>query len=180
MEINLNSFLALCVIHNSKKKKTHTHTLEIHFTFHLPLFSCTLGLRLVGGSGSWEGRVEVYHNNIWGTVCDDSWDINDARVVCRQLGFPGAVSAPTNARFGPGSGQIWLDDVACSGSESSIIYCRHRGWGSHNCVHSEDASVICSGSMLDVTIFNSHIICISLSKGADNVGERPNINPLEN
>ena len=181
MEINLNSFLALCVIHNSKKKKhTHTHRLEIHFTFHLPLFSCTLGLRLVGGTGSWEGRVEVYHNNIWGTVCDDSWDINDARVVCRQLGFPGAVSAPANARFGPGSGQIWLDDVACSGSESSIIYCRHRGWGSHNCDHSEDASVICSGGMLDVTIFSSHIICISLSKGADNVGERPNMNPLEN
>ena len=109
--------------------------------FFLPL----LGLRLVGGSGSWEGRVEVYYNNIWGTICDDSWDIYDARVVCRQLGFFGAVSAPGSARFGAGSGQIWLDDVACLGSESSILYCGHNGWGSHNCGHSEDASVICLG-----------------------------------
>ena len=109
--------------------------------FLLPL----IALRLVEGSGSWEGRVEVYYNNIWGTICDDSWDIYDARVVCRQLGFPGVVSAPRNARFGAGSGQIWLDDVACSGSESSIFYCGHNGWGSHNCGHNEDASVICLG-----------------------------------
>ena len=111
-------------------------------------------MRLVGGSGSWEGRVEVYYNNIWGTVCDDGWGLNDARVVCRQLGYPGAISAPGSAQFGAGSGQIWLDNVACWGSESSIIYCQHNGWGIHNCNHWEDASVICSGGTSYETINN--------------------------
>ena len=102
-------------------------------------------LRLVGGSRSSEGRVEVFYNNQWGTVCDDYWDINDARVVCRQLGYPGAISAPGSARFGAGSGPIWLDDVNCQGNETSIGYCRHRGWGIENCGHHEDASVVCYG-----------------------------------
>ena len=133
-----------------------------HFTY--PYFSWTSGLRLVGGSGSWEGRVEVLHNNIWGTVCDDSWDLHDAHVVCRQLGFTRALSAPGSSRFGAGSGQIWLDNVACSGNERSIIYCQHNGWGNHYCSHSEDASVTCSIGALYVTIMKSHIMCISLSK----------------
>ena len=88
--------------------------------------------------------MEIFYNGNWGTVCDDYWDINDARVVCRQLGFPVAVSAPGSAHFGPGSGRTWLDNVRCSGSENSIVNCRHNGWGIESCVHSEDASVICS------------------------------------
>ncbi|XP_072039363.1 scavenger receptor cysteine-rich domain-containing protein DMBT1-like [Amphiura filiformis] len=101
-------------------------------------------VRLVGGSNSSEGRVEVFYNNTWGTVCDDSWDNDDAMVVCRQLGFPsGVAQAVSDAGFGEGSGHIWLDDVSCSGSEYSLDNCSHNGWGINNCAHIDDAGVIC-------------------------------------
>ena len=102
------------------------------------------GLRLVGGNRTGEGRVEIFHNGKWGTVCDDKWGIKDAQVVCRELGYRVALSAPPSAYFGYGTGQIWLDDVQCQGNEGSIVNCQHAGWGVENCGHSEDASVICS------------------------------------
>ncbi|XP_038594862.1 leukocyte immunoglobulin-like receptor subfamily B member 3 isoform X2 [Micropterus salmoides] len=105
-------------------------------------------IRLAGsGSTQCSGRVEIYHNNTWGTVCDDSWDLNDAEVVCRQLGCGGALRTAQSTHFGQGTGQIWLDDVACSGSERSLTECRHRGFGSHDCNHGKDAGVICSESL---------------------------------
>ena len=103
-------------------------------------------VRLVGGSSEREGRIEVYFNNIWGTVCHDRWNARDAEVVCRQLGLPFSNAQPVGAAmFGEGSGQILLDEVACRGSESSLDECpfSYYLWGVHDCDHSEDAGVVC-------------------------------------
>ncbi|KAM9355033.1 HHIP-like protein 1 [Pholidichthys leucotaenia] len=91
------------------------------------------------------GRVEVYVNGEWGTVCDDLWGLANADVVCRQLGFRHALKAVKNSEFGEGENlPILLDDVQCDGAESTLLDCRHAGVGTHNCAHYEDAGVICS------------------------------------
>ena len=100
-------------------------------------------IRLVGGTTDIEGRVEVYHNGAWGTVCDDNWDITDANVVCQQLNYSRATSALGEAYFGAGSGPIHYDDVACTGTEARLADCSHNGVGVHNCFHGEDAGVQC-------------------------------------
>ncbi|XP_045021206.1 antigen WC1.1-like isoform X2 [Bubalus bubalis] len=109
-----------------------------------PYCSDSRQLRLVDGAGPCAGRVEILDQGSWGTICDDGWDLDDAHVVCRQLGCGQALNATTSAHFGAGSGPIWLDDLNCTGKESHVWKCPSRGWGRHNCRHKQDAGVICS------------------------------------
>ena len=119
------------------------------------MYMIDVKLRLVGGSSYNEGRVEVYYNGEWGTVCDDGWDDTDAGVVCRQLGFGSSGTAIGSAGFGQGSGSIWLDSVTCTGSESTLAGCGHLGVGvTRNCDHFKDASVTCSGNFSKPYIYS--------------------------
>ncbi|KAL4239801.1 scavenger receptor [Mactra antiquata] len=113
---------------------------------------CSTRIRLQDGPNNQTGRVEVYHNGQWGTVCDDSFDDKAASVVCSMLGFnPRQARAIDGVAFGEGLGDIVIDDIRCTGLESDIADCKSRIWGSvNNCHHTEDAAVEC-GTLIKLT-----------------------------
>ncbi|XP_064916118.1 lysyl oxidase homolog 3 isoform X3 [Columba livia] len=90
-----------------------------------------------------EGRVEVFYNDEWGTICDDDFTLANAHVLCRHLGFVAATGWAHSAKYGTGVGRIWLDNLNCAGGEKSVGDCKHRGWGNSDCSHEEDAGIIC-------------------------------------
>ena len=103
-------------------------------------------IRLVDGKDDSQGRIEIGLDGVWGTVCHESWDIHDAEVVCRQLGYSGAMAATLrgSASFAAGTGRIWATNFACRGEEQSILDCVHPTWGAiGRCTHYSDAGVVC-------------------------------------
>ncbi|XP_021563236.1 T-cell differentiation antigen CD6 [Carlito syrichta] len=100
-------------------------------------------LRLADGGGPCAGRVEILERGQWGSVCDDAWDLQDAHVVCQQLGCGWAVQALPGLHFAPGRGPIHRDQVNCSGAEAYLWDCPGRP-GDLYCGHKEDAGVVCS------------------------------------
>ena len=149
--------------------------LYITLTSERPTGCSDGSIRLRGGAVAYQGTVEICVEGTWGTVCDRSWDGSDATVVCRQLGYPylgecitpvyfqqdldikllptyqGAI-AYSNARYGSGSGPIWLDYLLCNGSEANLLNCAHRGIGitSSICDHFDDAGVQCPSKCITV------------------------------
>jgi len=104
---------------------------------------CQATVRLANGNTT-AGRVEILFKGTWGTICDDHWGLEDAQVICRQLGLGDAIAVTKKAEiFGQGTGDVLLDNMVCTGDEWNIGECRHRGFNISNCKHSEDAGVIC-------------------------------------
>ena len=101
-------------------------------------------LRLVDGPDSSSGRVEIFREGQWGTICDDDWQKEEADVVCRQLGFPEAIRFSREAEFGPGNaGFPILYSLTCDGTETNIEDCQTYNWRTLGCSHNEDAGVVC-------------------------------------
>lgn len=111
----------------------------------------TVKYRLVDGSVPSAGRVEVFYNGVWGTICDDEFGVNEARVVCRSLNYTGGYPVE-DAEFGEGVGRIWMDELHCTGNENSLEECSFNGWGIHDCWHFEDAGVHCIDSESNITL----------------------------
>jgi len=125
--------------------------LREHVTGRIPV-------RLVGGKGPWEGRMEIYHRDRWGSVCDDHVNEKMAQVVCRQLGYKGGytrallTSGTEHPKalhtFGSGTGRIWARKIDCpTGLEQDLRDCAitwYKAVKGRLCTHIEDAGVQCT------------------------------------
>ncbi|KAL5022242.1 hypothetical protein ScPMuIL_001397 [Solemya velum] len=120
----------------------------------VPLVCCKRDIRLMHGNGVHEGRIEILHDNQYGTICNNKFDEAAARVACRMLGFDpnGGVKLYNSTKFGEGKEEIWLDQVSCDGSERRIEDCEHGPWGEHHCEHDQDVGLACLGLISGVRL----------------------------
>ena len=86
----------------------------------------------------------MHYNGKWDAICDDGWVLNDAEVVCREPGFGQAIADRSEGYYGQGSGQVWLFDLSCTGTESSIVIFLHNEWEVDDSNRSSDVSISCA------------------------------------
>ncbi|KAL5494002.1 hypothetical protein EMCRGX_G015270 [Ephydatia muelleri] len=111
------------------------------------------------------GRLEVLHNNQWGTVCDNTFTYREANVVCNMLNFSqGSLCSVSNAAFGAGIDPVWLGNVRCSDKAEILDQCTRSDWGASGCDHSHDVGVVCipDDVFFNLTISNTTATSISL------------------
>ena len=98
------------------------------------------------------GRLEIFHDNQFGSLCDDQWDenkLNNARVACNQLGYTYVnVADMYQVPLGTDEHPIWLDNVVCDGTETTLSECAANDWNVNDCTHYEDVGISCLKSKL--------------------------------
>ena len=126
-------------------------------------------MRLVGGQDNSEGRIEVKNEEVWGTVCSDGFDRNDANVVCKYLGRPGVEEVYSAADIlnieSAQDSPIWLSDLECTGQEDNPFHCSQKVMKHHtNCDHNQDVAIKCSSKHMS-HIVTSYIVSLCLYRG---------------
>ena len=118
------------------------------YFLNVPFF--TVPVRLAGVDGiNYAGRVEVFYQGKWGKICRDEWDINDVKVVCKQLGFQSAVAEFIGMNTTDETISVAMSNVACTGQELVLQSCK-RSDGKHNCVDNIGAQALCEPSKLTI------------------------------
>ena len=124
--------------------------MALHSVFYLSFF--TVPVRLVGVNGiNYTGRVEVFYNGTWGKICRNEWDIDDVKVVCKQLGFKSALAEFIGMDAKNESVSIVMSNVACTGTEPSLEWCTYTD-RDHQCVGDTGAQALCEPSKLTIEI----------------------------
>lgn len=124
---------------NAHKHTRHACTGQNTLRVHSP------NITLSASHYMYEGIVEIYHNGEWGTICNTNWNYNNSLLVCQMAGFNSVVTGATY--HGRGNGTVWLDNIQCTGSETTLFECTHGRWGvvGDDCLdHSRDVTVVCS------------------------------------
>ena len=145
-------------IHNCEHSKDVAVECLGMLTLYVYMYSCLLKcfiiavptfcppVRLVGGENENKGRVEIYYNNTWGTVCSNSWDQSDSNTVCRQLGYTGATGYYRSLFIGHENAVVWMDYVSCGTYDICLGKCSFNGFGKSRCQHTQDVFVNCTGT----------------------------------
>ncbi|KAJ8034630.1 hypothetical protein HOLleu_21547 [Holothuria leucospilota] len=99
-------------------------------------------VRIAEGYSTSSGRIEVMIDGRWGGVCTDGWNLADARVVCRQLGYQTTIAISVSDDE---YGSVWVNDVHCRGNETSLSECKQAQIWQHECSSRYSAGVVCGG-----------------------------------
>lgn len=112
-------------------------------------------VKLVNGFSACEGSVQIRYRGQWGAVCHTGWDLEDATVLCQELDC-GEIAEP-KAYLAPSVGQIWMDNVACTGNERTVQDCPFTGWGVSSCLNNLHAGVFCQSKIILQVSFSNDV-----------------------